>query len=46
MIIALLVQIPFGIIADKYGRRIVIFLSLFGVLLKTLWTVAVRKCHV
>lgn len=29
-----LVQIPYGIIADKYGRRPVIFLSLFGVLLE------------
>ncbi|KAM3502267.1 hypothetical protein MY10362_004974 [Beauveria mimosiformis] len=41
MIVPILVQIPYGIIADKYGRRIVIFLSLFGCVLKTLWTVVV-----
>lgn len=40
---AILVQIPYGIIADKYGRRIVIFLSLFGCALKIGWTVLVRK---
>ncbi len=40
---AILVQIPYGIIADKYGRRIVIFLSLFGCALKIGWTVVVRK---
>ncbi len=40
---AILVQIPYGIIADKYGRRIVIFLSLFGCVVKILWTVVVRK---
>ncbi|KAM3524283.1 hypothetical protein MY4038_007824 [Beauveria bassiana] len=41
MIVPILVQIPYGIIADKYGRRIVIFLSLFGCVLKILWTVVV-----
>ncbi|KAK0392927.1 hypothetical protein NLU13_2421 [Sarocladium strictum] len=32
--IPLLVQLPYGIIADKYGRRPVIFLSLFGILVE------------
>ncbi|TQV90710.1 MFS transporter [Cordyceps javanica] len=41
MIVPILVQIPFGIIADKYGRRIVIFLALFGCALKIGWTVFV-----
>ncbi|KAJ3493892.1 hypothetical protein NLG97_g4441 [Lecanicillium saksenae] len=41
MIVPILVQIPYGIIADKYGRRIVIFLALFGCTLKIGWTVVV-----
>ncbi|KAJ6780047.1 hypothetical protein PWT90_01219 [Aphanocladium album] len=41
MIVPILVQIPYGIIADKYGRRIVIFLALFGCMLKVLWTIVV-----
>ncbi|EGX91542.1 MFS transporter [Cordyceps militaris CM01] len=41
MIVPIMVQIPFGIIADKYGRRIVIFASLFGCFLKIAWTILV-----
>lgn len=41
--LALLVQIPYGIIADKYGRRPVLFLSLVGILLECIWTMLIRK---
>ena len=27
----MIVQIPYGIVADKYGRRLVLFLALFGI---------------
>ncbi|ODA83166.1 hypothetical protein RJ55_01677 [Drechmeria coniospora] len=37
MFVPLLVQIPYGIIADKYGRRIVLFLALFGCCLQLAW---------
>lgn len=40
---ALFVQIPFGIIADKYGRRTVLFLSLLGAGLQTAWILLVCK---
>lgn len=41
--IALLVQIPYGIVADNYGRRLVLFLGLLGNLLGSCWTVIVCK---
>ncbi|KAF7552435.1 hypothetical protein G7046_g7408 [Stylonectria norvegica] len=37
----MLAQFPFGIIADKYGRRPVLLLSLFGLLLRTIWIMVV-----
>ncbi|KPM33923.1 hypothetical protein AK830_g12649 [Neonectria ditissima] len=37
----ILAQFPFGIIADKYGRRPVLFLSVFGCLLQTTWVMVV-----
>ncbi|KAL6872146.1 major facilitator superfamily domain-containing protein [Trichoderma novae-zelandiae] len=41
MLFPLLVQISFGVVADKYGRRIVIFLAVFGASLQQTWTVIV-----
>lgn len=41
--IALLVQIPFGIVADKYGRRLVLTVALFGLSLAMTWTNIVRE---
>lgn len=38
---ALLVQVPYGIVADKYGRRTVLFLSLFGCVLQMGWIMIV-----
>ncbi|KAH8180233.1 major facilitator superfamily protein [Sarocladium implicatum] len=40
---SLLVQMPLGIIADKYGRRPVIFLSLFGILLEGTLLITIRE---
>lgn len=42
-LVALLVQLPYGIIADKYGRRPVLFLSLFGLLLEGCFTILICK---
>ncbi|KAI8673090.1 hypothetical protein NCS56_00774100 [Fusarium sp. Ph1] len=41
MAVPILPQFPFGIIADKYGRRPVLFLSLLGDLLQTAWVMMV-----
>ncbi|KAM0245081.1 hypothetical protein ACHAQJ_010660 [Trichoderma viride] len=41
MLVPLLVQIPYGIVADNYGRRPVLFLGLFGNLLGSCWTIIV-----
>ncbi|KAM0486204.1 hypothetical protein ACHAPX_000908 [Trichoderma viride] len=41
MFVPLLVQIPYGIVADNYGRRLVLFLGLLGNLLGSCWTVIV-----
>ncbi|PWI68291.1 hypothetical protein PCL_02060 [Purpureocillium lilacinum] len=41
MLIPLLVQVPYGIVADKYGRRTVLFLSLFGCVLQMGWIMIV-----
>lgn len=38
---ALLVQIPYGIVADNYGRRIVLFLGLLGVTASTAWNMLI-----
>ncbi|UKZ81516.1 hypothetical protein TrVFT333_009288 [Trichoderma virens FT-333] len=37
MLFPLFVQISFGVVADKYGRRLVIFLALFGAFLEQVW---------
>ncbi|KAH6957907.1 major facilitator superfamily domain-containing protein [Ilyonectria sp. MPI-CAGE-AT-0026] len=37
MLVPLLVQIPYGVSADRYGRRPVLFLGLFGIVLSTIW---------
>lgn len=36
-------QLPYGIVADKYGRRTVLFLSLFGCVLQTAWVILVLR---
>ncbi|RCI12671.1 hypothetical protein L249_0870 [Ophiocordyceps polyrhachis-furcata BCC 54312] len=41
MLIPLVVQVPFGIVADKYGRRMVLSLSFAGCVLQTWWTMLV-----
>ncbi|OTA06959.1 hypothetical protein A9Z42_0077860 [Trichoderma parareesei] len=41
MMFPIFVQISFGVVADKYGRRLVIFLALFGASLQQAWTVVV-----
>lgn len=41
MAIPIVSQFPFGIIADKYGRRPVLFLSLIGCTLQTAWVMGV-----
>ncbi|KAH7126377.1 COP9 signalosome complex subunit 2 [Dactylonectria estremocensis] len=38
---AMIAQFPFGIIADKYGRRPVLFLSVLGCTLQTTWVMVV-----
>lgn len=38
-------QISFGVVADKYGRRLVIFLSLLGCFLEQVWITVVCMCH-
>lgn len=43
--IALFVQISFGVVADKYGRRLVMFLALFGALLQQAWVTIVCTSH-
>ncbi|KAH7013715.1 COP9 signalosome complex subunit 2 [Ilyonectria destructans] len=41
MAIPIVAQFPFGIIADKYGRRPVLFLSIFGCTCQTLWVMII-----
>ncbi|RFU76030.1 cop9 signalosome complex subunit 2 [Trichoderma arundinaceum] len=41
MMFPLLVQISFGVVADKYGRRLVMFLALFGCFLQQTWVIIV-----
>ncbi|RDA95411.1 hypothetical protein CP533_3437 [Ophiocordyceps camponoti-saundersi (nom. inval.)] len=41
MLIPLVVQVPFGIIADKYGRRTVLSMSFVGCILQTSWIMTV-----
>ncbi|KAM0263939.1 hypothetical protein ACHAQJ_000974 [Trichoderma viride] len=41
MLFPLFVQISYGVVADKYGRRLVMFLSLFGCFLQQVWTTIV-----
>ncbi|KAH0495992.1 hypothetical protein TgHK011_009513 [Trichoderma gracile] len=41
MMFPIFVQISFGVVADKYGRRLVIFLALFGASLQQTWTMVV-----
>lgn len=39
----MLVQIPYGIVADKYGRKPVLFLSLLGLVVNQTWCMVVCK---
>ncbi|OAA36648.1 MFS transporter [Metarhizium rileyi] len=41
MFVPFFVQIPYGIIADKYGRRPVLFLALLGAFIQTAWMLLV-----
>ncbi|KAL7784356.1 COP9 signalosome complex subunit 2 [Trichoderma ceciliae] len=41
MLFPLLVQISYGVVADKYGRRLVMFLALFGCFLQQTWIIIV-----
>ncbi|KAF4472443.1 hypothetical protein FALBO_675 [Fusarium albosuccineum] len=41
MAVPIVAQFPFGIIADKYGRRPVLSLSLFGCFLQTTWVMVI-----
>ena len=41
--IAILCAIPYGIMADKKGRKPVLYLAFFGLLLMVLWIDIVRK---
>jgi MFS family permease len=39
--VPILTQFPYGIIADKYGRRLVLFLAMLGCCLSTCWLLMV-----
>lgn len=39
----LLLALPFGYVSDKYGRRIVMVLSMLGVTLGLAWTILISK---
>ncbi|KIL87982.1 hypothetical protein FAVG1_08864 [Fusarium avenaceum] len=39
--VPMLTQFPYGIVADKYGRRLVLFLAMLGCCLSTLWLLIV-----
>jgi len=39
----ILVAVPFGMVADKYGRKPVLLLALLGVILGLLWVMVVSK---
>jgi hypothetical protein len=39
----LLLSVPYGVLADKHGRKFVLILALGGVLLSLLWTLLVRE---
>ncbi|KAI9147530.1 MFS efflux pump atnC [Paramyrothecium foliicola] len=41
LLVPLLVQIPYGIAADRYGRRPILFLGLLGLVLTTSWNTIV-----
>jgi MFS family permease len=43
---ALVAQFPYGIIADKYGRRIVLFLAVLGCFLQGAWVMLVCKSSI
>lgn len=36
-------QVPYGIFADKFGRRPVLFMAILGIALVTTWSMLVRK---
>ena len=40
----MIVQVLYGIVADKYGRKIVMFLAFFGCIIQITWQLAVSKC--
>lgn len=43
MFVPLLVQIPYGMVADRHGRRPVLFAGLLGIVLSTAWTIVVLR---
>lgn len=42
---AILLAIPYGVLADRYGRRIILFLSMCGVIMSVIWYETVCKAH-
>ncbi|PHH73090.1 hypothetical protein CDD80_4039 [Ophiocordyceps camponoti-rufipedis] len=43
MLIPLVVQVPYGILADRYGRRTVLILAFVGCVLQTSWVILVLR---
>jgi MFS family permease len=41
----ILVAVPYGVMADKYGRKLVLMLGLLGVLLGLFWVMVVSILH-
>ena len=39
----IILSIPFGVVADRYGRRIVLFLSMSGMVLSIIWYETICK---
>ncbi|KAF4587170.1 MFS transporter [Ophiocordyceps camponoti-floridani] len=43
MLIPLVVQVPYGIVADRYGRKTVLILAFVGCVLQTSWVILVLR---
>ena len=40
---AIFFAIPYGYVGDRYGRKIMLILAVFGILLSQIWVQFVRK---